>query len=297
MDKFGLIGYPIAGSLSPALFKAGYGGKYDYDLIEDGDFERSWKKFLEEYRAINVTAPFKENAFAQAVALAADGRGSVSGPVMKTGAVNLMVKRDGKIEAHNSDFTGIILSVAEALFPGLVRQCYEVYGERGYIKAHQFVRENIEEYYSVKPQALVVGCGGAGKAAAVAAAEMGYSTVIMNRTQAKAGEFALSVPEYQFMVDGMSDFRNAFRECDLVIYTLPLTVEETALLEDEDFRGTGTRAKVILEANYKTPCFKARKDCTYVSGKRWILYQALTGYSLMCGETPDVAAMERVVEK
>ena len=48
MDKsgtkcFGLIGDPIDKSMSPALFRAGYGGKYRYDLITGSDFEVSYK--------------------------------------------------------------------------------------------------------------------------------------------------------------------------------------------------------------------------------------------------------------
>ena len=62
MKKFGLIGHPIAHSLSPALFKAAFGGRYTYDLIEEEDFEKAYGRFLEEYDAINVTAPFKESA-------------------------------------------------------------------------------------------------------------------------------------------------------------------------------------------------------------------------------------------
>ena len=65
MDSFGLIGHPIAHSLSPALFTAAYGGKYPYDLIETPDFEQAWARFLAGYKAINITAPFKENAFAR----------------------------------------------------------------------------------------------------------------------------------------------------------------------------------------------------------------------------------------
>lgn len=295
MDRFGLIGDPIRKSLSPALFTAGYDGKYRYDLIEGSDFNASWEKFLEGYKAINVTAPFKEYAFAQAVALAKNGFGSVSGPCLKTGATNLVVKRDGGIHAYNSDFTGIILSVAESLFPGIVGQCYDTYGDKGYVKVHQFVRENVDEYYGDKPQALVVGCGGAGKAAAVAAAEMGYSTVLMNRTQAKAGDFALGLPEYGFIIDSLSDFKAAFRECELVIYTLPLAIEQIASLDEDDFKGNGTKKKTILEANYKTPGFTAGDAYSYVSGKKWILYQALTGYGIMSGEAPDFKAMERVL--
>ena len=47
MSKFGLIGDPIATSLSPVLFNAGYSGELEYDLIEGNDFDASWKSFLD----------------------------------------------------------------------------------------------------------------------------------------------------------------------------------------------------------------------------------------------------------
>ena len=50
MNKFGLIGDPISKSLSPALFEAGYGGKYSYDLIEGSDFGASFKAFEDRYK-------------------------------------------------------------------------------------------------------------------------------------------------------------------------------------------------------------------------------------------------------
>ncbi len=297
MEKFGLIGDPITTSLSPRLFAAAYGGRYPYDLIEGSDFVASYRRFLEEYKAINVTAPFKEDAFAQAVALAKNGLGGISGPCCKIGATNLMVKGEGGIQAYNSDFSGIILSVAEALFPGITAACYERYGERGHIKVHQFVRQEIPGLYPLRPQALVVGCGGAGKAAAVAAAEMGYSTALMNRTQERAQALADALPEYAFIVDPLSDFTEAVRECDLIIYTLPAALPDLAGLTADHFRGNGP--KVILEANYKTPAFEGpvrerlqEAGARYVSGRSWLLYQALTGYSLMTGERPDAAAMQ-----
>ena len=42
--KFGLIGYPIEHSLSPALFKAGYNGLYPYDLIISDNFEKAYSR-------------------------------------------------------------------------------------------------------------------------------------------------------------------------------------------------------------------------------------------------------------
>lgn len=299
MPKFGLIGHPIAQSLSPALFKAAYKGKYAYDLIEGEDFEKSWRKFLEEYDAINITAPFKEEAFYQAAALARDGLGTISGPCFKIKATNLAVKTPNGIEAHNSDFTGIILSVADTYFPGLVRQCYAQFGSQAHIKIHQFIRQNLPQLFKQQPQALVIGCGGAGRAAAVAAAEMGFSTALMNRTWEKAKELAAELPEYGFIDVPVTDFQAAFKECDLVIYTLPVALPEISLMSEDDFRGEDNgSAKVVLEANYKNPAFvgqisAAMKEsgCRYISGKNWLLGQALSGYGRMCGEEPDIGAM------
>ena len=45
MKRFGLIGNPVAGSLSPRLFEAAYGGRYTYDLIEGAEFAASWQRF------------------------------------------------------------------------------------------------------------------------------------------------------------------------------------------------------------------------------------------------------------
>lgn len=304
MLKFGLIGYPIAQSLSPALFKAAYKGKYTYDLIEGEDFEKSWRRFLEEYDAINVTAPFKEEAFYQAAGLTRDGLGTISGPCFKIKATNLAVKTPNGIEAHNSDFTGVILSVAETYFPGLVRQCYAQFGAKAHIKIHQFVRQRLIQLFKQQPQALIIGCGGAGKAAAVAAAEMGFSTALMNRTVEKAKELASGLPEYGFIDVPITDFQAAFRECDLIIYTLPVSLPETALLNEDDFRGEDNGApKVVLEANYKDPAFAGqisdtlkKSGCRYISGKSWLLGQAVSGYGTMCGEEPDIDAMTAVIK-
>ena len=293
MNKFGLIGHPISDSLSPKLFEAAYGGKYRYDLIEGDVFESSYRRFLEEYKAINVTAPFKEDAFAQAVALTRDSLGSISGPCWKTGATNLLVKTGDGIQAHNTDFSGVILSVAEALFPGVVEECLRLYPDRFHVKVHQFVRKELPSLYPLRPQALVVGCGGAGKAAAVAAAEMGYAVALMNRTQERAQEIASALGEYSFIVDPVSDFPEAVKECDLVIYTLPVPIEGIAALDPSQWTGR----KIILEANYKTPALAGIGGAAqYVSGRRWLLYQALAGYGIMTGNAPDAPAMWKAME-
>ena len=99
MDKFGLIGHPIAHSSSPALFTAAYGGKYRYDLIETPDFDVAWARFLADYKAINITAPFKGDAYARV-----DWRSPES---ERVGATNLVVKTPEGTKAYNSDYRGV----------------------------------------------------------------------------------------------------------------------------------------------------------------------------------------------
>ena len=101
MDRFGLIGYPISHSESPALFRKAYGGKWEYDLIEERDFGAARDRFIKgPYKAVNVTAPFKKQAV-----LAAD---ILSGEVKAIGAANILVKTEEGIAAHNSDYLALL---------------------------------------------------------------------------------------------------------------------------------------------------------------------------------------------
>ena len=112
--RFGLIGHPIAHSLSPALFKAGYDGKYPYELIQGDNFEESYTRFIEGYDGINVTAPFKELAYAKADIVSEDCR------LIK--ATNLLVKTTEGVKAYNSDLLGVRMWLKEILnHPSVVR--------------------------------------------------------------------------------------------------------------------------------------------------------------------------------
>ena len=251
--KYGLIGHPIAHSLSPALFKAGYDGRYPYELIETADFEEAYLRFLEGYDGINVTAPFKELAFAKADILSEE--------CQAVKATNLLIKTPEGIKAYNSDYLGVRMWLMERLCD-LAR--------------------------TVK--ALIVGLGGAGKAAAAAAESLGMEVIRMNRTVRDDKTRPLS------------DFRECFREADIIIYNIPAAIPELNELTESDF--TPGKPKYILEANYKNPSFddvfinKMKEDnpmAEYTGGKTWLLYQAVTGYEIFTGEMPDLKKMADVL--
>ena len=253
MKKFGLIGHPIEHSLSPALFKAGYDGKYPYDLIQTADFEEAYARFLEEYDGINVTAPFKELAIKKADILSEE--------CQKIGATNLLIKTPNGIKAHNSDYLGLRLWI-------------KMVSEEGFFSDHQL------------PHILIVGLGGAGKAAAEAARSLGCEVILMNRTQ------------HTDEIRPLSEFREAFKAADIIIYNLPVRLPERDILGKEDF--IESKRKHILEANYRNPSFdkelikkltEIHPQLEYTSGETWLLMQALTGYEIFTGEKPDLEKM------
>ena len=139
-------------------------------------------------------------------------------------------------------------------------------------------------------KALIVGLGGAGKAAAAAAESLGMEVIRMNRTIKDDTTRPLD------------DFRECFREADIIIYNIPAAIPSLNELTDKDF-ATG-KPKFIMEANYKNPSFdeafinrmkEANPLAEYTGGKTWLLYQAVTGYELFTGEKPDLANMSDVL--
>jgi len=234
MRKFGLIGAPITHSKSPELFRQAFGDKYSYELIEGADFEKSYQRFLKEFDGVNVTRPFKTLACAKADILSAECEA--------IGAANILVKTPQGVMAFNSDYSGVGLVILDLL------------------KRHELV------------SALIVGCGGAGKAACVAAMEMGLKTSIANRSKEKAAAFAESLSDIfgkkrKVEIKGLDE---KF-EADLVIYTLPLRIDNTGSI----------KAKAVIEANYLDPCLSDLQDTEYVKGEVWLEMQAKTGYDIL----------------
>lgn len=279
MKKFGLIGHPISHSLSPALFKAAYGGKYAYELIEGDDFEKSYERFIEEYDTINVTAPFKELACAKA--------DKASDECIAVGAANILRKTDGSstIYAENSDIAGVTGALRAA---------------------------GIDE--DMQGKALVVGCGGAAMAATYAIwAELGYSTVVINRNFEKAKKFVERMtaarPDSPLLTAAPLDEMDRYLcESDVIIYTLPIAIPALDRLCRSSLNVNPSEkkslGKIILEANYKDPAFTpemldkmhmANPEIRYVSGKEWLLHQAIGAYKSFTGEEPNIEAMRKVL--
>lgn len=243
--KFALIGHPVSGSLSPRLFQAAYGGRYPYDLIEEASFDVAWARFLAEYDGINVTAPFKQDAFARVNRLTPDAQ--------LTGAVNLVVRSGEETVGYNTDVEGVLGAVRESGLP--------------------------------VSEALIVGAGGAARAAAVAALRLGCRTAITNRTLSKAEALAEALACQAVALADVPSLAP-----DLIVYTIP---GSSAVVPG--LTGDLLRNALVLEAEYKHPVLANVPCRAYAGGRRWLLWQAVAGYGLFTGEEPDAEKMSAVL--
>ena len=140
--KCGLLGRKLGHSYSPQIHKQL--GSYDYSLFEKEPEEL--ENFLKDgdFSGLNVTIPYKKSVISQLSELT---------PIAaKLGAVNTIVRRDGKLVGHNTDYFGFQSMVAQS---GLTVRGKKV---------------------------LVLGSGGASNTAVAVLEEFGASVVVISRT-------------------------------------------------------------------------------------------------------------------
>jgi len=66
------------------------------------------------------------------------------------------------------------------------------------------------------------------------------------------------------------------------------------ILDTFDYSG-----KIILEVNYKSPQldFTEKKFGTkYISGRYWLLYQAVQSFTIFTGRDPDLKSMHLLID-
>jgi shikimate dehydrogenase len=158
IQHVGLIGWPVEHSISPAMHNAAFdalGLRWRYTLLPTPPRQLETKLInLKEqgYRGANVTVPHKE-----AVKPYLD---EIANAVRAIGAVNTIVVHEKRLIGHNTD--------AEGFFTALRKAGFEAAGKR----------------------ALVLGAGGAARAAAYALAQAGCTVAVHNRTVSRAAELA-----------------------------------------------------------------------------------------------------------
>ena len=190
--RVGVIGHPVAHSISPRFQQAGFDAagldaRYDAWDLEPAELEG----FIDHLRredalGANITIPYKEAALRHMDGLHETAR--------FVGAINTIVNNDGHLQGYNTDVTGFQRSLAEAGF--------DPAGAR----------------------AVLWGAGGAARAVAWALIWRGVeSLTIINRTAVRGGRLrhdlasasaGVSLRSMGADEDGVGD---ALLSCDLVV--------------------------------------------------------------------------------
>ena len=235
--KFGLIGHPISHSQSPALFAAAYPGG-----------EHSYE-LIEEADFDKAYDRFIEGYDAVNVTTPfkelAAARADVPNDVVKAcGASNLLKKVEGKVYAYNTDYLGVRQILEGRTFEGDV---------------------------------LVVGCGGAAKAAALAAADSGHNVIIANRDENRAIRFVAANIGRQgsasMLAIGLGMLEAVLHSVSFIIYCVPVAIPQ---LNDSNLAG-----KTLFEANYRDAQYSAGHGYEYIPGEVWLKAQGDESFSLM----------------
>lgn len=160
MDRYAVVGNPIAQSQSPAIHtmfavQTGQALSYTAELVELNAFDDRCRKLFRRMQGLNVTVPFKQEAYEFADMLSRRAR--------QAGAVNTLAKQDdGMILGDNTDGVGLVRDLTRNLGVALM-------GKR----------------------VLVLGAGGAVRGVlGPLLAEDPAAVVIANRTAAKARQLA-----------------------------------------------------------------------------------------------------------
>ena len=218
----------------------------------------------EDFSGINVTSPYKDEVMQY-----------VSHPDRVSsllGSANVLLKgerdAEGKcgILSYNTDYYGVRNTISEFL-------------EKGELDCVLQGRpiENV----------LVVGAGGAGKAAALAMRDMGCNVFMANRSAGRVAEFAAKTGVEYVPLDRVAEFAG---KSDIIIYSLSFLAD--------GMKGADLSGKVVFEANYAAPTLapECGVECgVYIGGRWWLYHQAVPAFELFTGREPNLLMMRKMM--
>lgn len=185
MDQYAVFGNPISQSKSPWIHKqfaqqTGENLEYGSQLVELGEFSTAADDFFENGKGLNITTPFKDDAYAYAHNLTARAR--------RAGAVNTLAhQEDGSVLGDTTDGVGLIRDIIENLG-------WQIKGQK----------------------VLILGAGGAVRGVLEPLLETSPNSVtIANRTATKAQSLAKGFAQFgEIKGIGLEDLDERF---DLII--------------------------------------------------------------------------------
>lgn len=258
MQVFGLLGNPVGHSLSPPMHEAAYealGIDARYVALEPA--RDALGAAIDGARALgiaglNVTIPFKREALDHVEADALASR---------IGAVNTINFSRSPPSGHNTDAAGV----------------------RRSLDRHGVGLDGAD--------ALVVGAGGAGRAAAFALGDAGATVRVANRTATRARELAAAID--RATGHGLDDLARLVSEVDVLVHATSVGMEEDrSAIPAEALHAD----LVVMDVVYRPLRTRLLRDAVAagagtIDGAWMLLYQGVEAFELWTGQDAPVEAM------
>ena len=264
VDRYRVVGNPIAHSKSPeihALFaeQTGHAISYDKHFVELDRFaEEAAAFFSSGGKGMNITVPFKDDAFAYADA--------VTKRAELAGAVNtLAVQLDGSILGDNTDGQGLVWDITERLG------------------------------WSLKAKkVLVLGAGGAVKGVLYSLLEQKPAELIVaNRTASKAVNVVSQFEKFGSIRAIGFDQVTDTDKFDIIINATSASLSGQLPLISESIFTSSCRVYDMVYADALTPFLRWAKSCGAQSvsdGLGMLIGQAAESFTLWTKKRPDIQA-------
>ena len=254
---FAVAGSPVFHSKSPLIFNTAF-----RELAIDAAYLRLAASGAEEIVSVarevgmdglNITSPFKADILRYL--------DEVDPDALRVGAVNTVVRRGGRLKGYNTDVAGVLEAIRGS----------------GLDPAGQ--------------KAVVLGAGGAGRAACLALVSAGARVTLINRTLEKAEKSAERLGCTAAALDRAKEALGGARLLVSAVSSGERLIEPAALRQDI----------TVLDANYGRPSALVRDaqgaGCTLIDGREWLLGQALPAFELFTERQAPATQMRKALWK
>lgn len=254
---YGVAGNPIFHSRSPVMFNTAL-----RELSLEGIYIRLAASTAQEVATmvrkmgldgLNITSPFKT-----AIIPYLD---NLEGNAKLIGSVNTVVHKKGALSGFNTDVAGVLGALIHAGFD-----------PKGKI-------------------AVVLGAGGAAKAAALALLSAGAQVTITSRTDRNAREAAENLGCDQAPLERIGKNLKSAHLLVAAISTYDRVIDRQSL----------HKRLVVLDANYAKPSALVQDavavGAQVIDGREWLLGQAIPAFELLTGKEAPVPSMRRALMK
>lgn len=271
MGIYGVIGYPIAHSMSPLMHNREFQAlKLDHYYTAFNIHPDDLAKAIEsvrilEIRGLNVTLPHKVKVM--------DYLDEIDEEARLIGAVNTIINRDGHLIGTNTDGEGYLRSLLTI----------------------------VDSLYAKK--VILIGAGGAARAIATTLARQGVQALdVANRTAAKAEELAKHVNRFaDCKALALKDAEEQLENYDIIINTTSVgmspNVEEAPIRLDH--LKTGAVVSDLIYNPLKTKLLQQaeEKGAVIHNGVGMFVYQGALAFEKWTGIKPNIERMMDTVIK